>query len=64
MDNLKVLYAGLGDSAVEVEHVALGVVVPNGRFVVQFQNAFHLFALVAFDDAVVVGIGLNKDSTF
>ena len=41
MDYLEVLHRGLSDPAVEVQDVGLGVVVPDGRLVVQLDQVLH-----------------------
>ena len=58
MDDLKVLYAGLSDPAVEVEDVALGVVVPNRGLVVKLEDSLQALGLVTLDQTVVFGKGL------
>lgn len=45
MNDLKILDRGLSDSAVEVEHVRLRVVVPHRRLVVQFNHTLCVFIL-------------------
>lgn len=45
VDDLEILDGGLCDSAVEVEHVGLSVVVPHGRLVVELNDAFCVLVL-------------------
>lgn len=45
MNNLEILDGRLSDSAVEVEHIGLCVVVPNRRLVVQFNHALCVLVL-------------------
>lgn len=45
VDDLEILDRGLSDSAVEVEHVGLRVVVPHGRLVVKFNHALCVLVL-------------------
>lgn len=39
---LKVLHRGLRDTAVKVEHIGLGFIIPNWRLVVQLHNVVHV----------------------
>lgn len=45
MNNLKILNRSLSDSAVEVEHVGLCVIVPHRRLVVKFNHALRVLVL-------------------
>lgn len=45
MDDLKILDGGLSDSAVEVEHIGLRVIVPHRRLVVKFNHALCVLVL-------------------
>ena len=53
MDYLEIFDGGLSDAAVEVEDVALGVVVPDGRLVLQFDELFHVLRFVPFCSGTV-----------
>lgn len=39
---LEILHRRLGNTAVKVQHIRLGVVVPDGRFVVQFHDVVQI----------------------
>ena len=54
MDDLKVLDGGLGDAAVEVEHVGLGVVVPHRGLVVQLDQVVQGVVLPLTQQAVLL----------
>lgn len=45
VNDLEILDGGLSDSAVEVEHVRLRVVVPHGRLVVELDHALCVLVL-------------------
>lgn len=53
MDDLEILDGGLSDSAVEVEHVGLSVVVPHGRLVVKLDDAFRALVLPSCQQRLV-----------
>jgi hypothetical protein len=53
MDDLEVLDGGLGDAAVEVEHVGLRVVVPHGRLVVQLDQVLQTSVLPLAQQALL-----------
>ena len=53
MDDLEVLDGGLGDAAVEVEHVGLRVVVPDGRLVVQLDQVLQTSVLPLAQQALL-----------
>ena len=57
--DLEVLHRGLRHAAVEVEHVALGVVVPHGGLVVHLEDALLALGLVALEEPVGAGDGLE-----
>lgn len=52
MDYLEVLDGGLGDPAVEVEHMRGSFVVPHRRFIVKLDQIFHPSILVPYQQAV------------
>lgn len=52
--NLEVFNGGVGDAAVEVEDVGLGLVVPHRRLVVQLDHVVHVLVLPSHEEAVVV----------
>ena len=54
MDDLEVLDGGLGDAAVEVEHVGGGLLVPHGGLVVQLDQVLHPPVLVPDQQPVVL----------
>lgn len=54
VDDLEILDGGLSDSAVEVEHVGLGVVVPHGRLVVEFDDALRALVLPSCQQRLVL----------
>ena len=64
VDDLKVLDAGLRHPTVEVEHVALSVVAPHGRLVLECDDALHVLALEPLDQAVVLRDGLEIKGLF
>ena len=45
MNDLEILDGGLSDSAVEVEHIGLRVIVPHRRLVVKFDHALCVLVL-------------------
>lgn len=45
VNNLEILNGSLSDSAVEVEHVGLCVIVPHRRLVVKFNHALCVLVL-------------------
>lgn len=45
VNDLEILDGGLSDSAVEVEHIGLCVIVPHGRLVVEFDHALCVLVL-------------------
>ena len=53
VDDLEVLDGGLGDAAVEVEHVGLRVVVPHGRLVVQLDQVLQTSVLPLAQQALL-----------
>ena len=54
MDDLEILDRRLRDSAVEVEHVGLRVVVPHRGLVVQLDHALRALVLPAGQQGLVV----------
>lgn len=54
MHNLEVFDGGVGDTAVEVEDVGLGLVIPHRRFVVQLDNVVHVLVLPPHEQPVIV----------
>lgn len=45
VNDLEILDGGLSDSAVEVEHIGLCIVIPHRRLVVKFNHAFCVLVL-------------------
>lgn len=45
VNDLEILDRGLCDSAVEVEHIRLCIIIPHGRLVVKLNNAFCVLVL-------------------
>lgn len=65
MDYLEVLDGGLGDPAVEVEHVRGRFFVPHRRFVVKIEQILHPSVLVPYQQAVTIlsrGRKVSKNS--
>lgn len=54
MDYLEVLDGGLGDPAIEVEHVRGRFFVPHRRFVVKIEQILHPSVLVPYQQAVTI----------
>lgn len=52
--NLEVLDGGVGDTAVEVENVGLGLIIPHRRLVVQLDNVVHVLVLPPHEQPIVV----------
>lgn len=52
--NLEVFDGGVGDPAVEIEDVGLGLVVPHWGFVVQLDHVVHVPVLPSHQEAVVI----------
>lgn len=54
MNYLEVFDRGLGNAAVEVEHVGLGVVVPHRRLVVQLDEVVQRVTLPPAQEALLL----------
>lgn len=54
MHYLEVFDGGLGDAAVEVEHIGLRVLVPHGRLVVQLDQVVQGVTVPAAQDALLL----------
>lgn len=52
MDYLEVLDGGLGDPAVEVEHMGRTIFIPHRRLVLKFNQIVHAPILVPYQQAV------------
>lgn len=52
--NLEVFDGGVGDTAVEVEDIGLGLVIPHRRLVVQLDNVVHVLVLPPREQPVIV----------
>ena len=58
MDYLEVLDGGLGDPAVEVEHMGRTIFIPHRRLVLKFNQIFHAPILVPYQQAVKILQGI------
>lgn len=54
MHNLEVFDGGVGDTAVEVEDIGLGLVIPHRCLVVQLNNVVHVLVLPPHEQPIVV----------
>lgn len=54
MNDLEIFYRCLCDTSMKVEHVRLGLFVPDWRFVAQFDQIGHVFALPLLDYRAVI----------
>ena len=54
MNDLEIFYRCLCDTSMKVEHVRLGLFVPNWRFVAQLDQIGHIFALPFLDYRAVI----------
>lgn len=61
VDDLEVFDRGLGDAAVEVEHVGLGVVIPDGRLVVQLDQVVQRVILPPAQEALLLLQHTHRD---
>lgn len=60
VNDLKVFDGSLGDTAVEVQHVGLGVVVPHGRLVVQLDQVVQRAVLPPAQEALLLLCHMDK----
>lgn len=54
MNDLEIFYRCLSDTYMKVEHVRLGLFVPDWRFVAQLDQIGHVFALPLLDYRAVI----------
>lgn len=54
VDYLEILDGGLGDSAVEVQHMGRGFFVPHRRLVVELDQIFRPSVLVSYQQPVTI----------
>lgn len=60
VDYLEVLDGGLGDPAVEVEHMRCRLFVPHRRLVVKLDQIFHPSVLESYQQAITFLQRINK----
>jgi len=60
MNYLEVLDGGLGDSAIEVQHMRRCVFIPHRRLVAKLNHIFHSSILVPYQQAVTILCTIGK----